>query len=424
MSRPRGSRKASPTTSTRWSDTPNLAIVGLQWGDEGKGKIVDYLAGRYDAVVRYNGGSNAGHTVVLGGMKHTFHLVPSGALMGKELLIGAGVTVDPTILGEELSLLPEPVRKKLMVDGRCGLVSPTDKELDSAIESMRGTSAIGTTKRGIGPSYAGRALRLSPRVSDIIRGFDFGPLSKYYQKFSLDPAGIIAWGEASKELLQGLAGDVGARVLSLTEKGRQVLFEGSQGTLLDVLHGTYPHVTSTHTTASYIPCALGVPQSVAGKAVGVTKCYTTRVGGGPFPTELKSPLGDEIRAVGKEFGATTGRPRRVGWLDLVALKYAARLNGVEEVAVSKLDVLAKVKEFKACVAYRYQGTETDDFQSALPSLGQVEPVYESLPSLYGASFDSGVPQEARGFIDYLEDALKVNISLISHGEERSETTEL
>jgi adenylosuccinate synthase len=398
--------------------------VGLQWGDEGKGKLVDYLAGDYDAVARYSGGSNAGHTVVIGPRKHTFHLIPSGALKGKELLVGAGVVLDPVVLGDELGLLPNEVRKRLVVDGRCSLVSPADKELDAVLEGMRGASAIGTTRRGIGPSYAMRALRLSPRVSDLMTGFDFTSLGRFYQKLGVDPAGLIAWAEDSKKLLGGLVGDVGKRVVEITEKGGSVLFEGSQGSLLDLLHGSYPYVTSTHTTAAYIPAALGVSPDMAGKPLGVTKCYTTRVGGGPFPTEVKDPLGEQIRSLGAEYGATTGRPRRVGWLDLVALKYAVGLNGTRDIAISKLDVLSQVKEFKVCVAYRHQGSETSDFQASLGHLEEVEPVYDAPFSLQGAKFDSGLPPEWKKFVEYVEKALNVSVALVSYGEERTNTIDL
>ena len=401
-----------------------MAVVGLQWGDEGKGKVVDYLAGGYDAVARFNGGSNAGHTVVIGDKRHTFHLIPSGALKGKELLVGAGVAVDPVVMSQELSLLPASARKKLMVDGRCSLVSPLDKELDSSLEEMRGTSAIGTTKRGIGPSYALRALRLSPRVSDLAGPFDFASLVSFYRKFGLDPAGLLAWAKQSNRLLAGLTGDVGARVEEICDKGGPVIFESSQGTLLDLIHGSYPFVTSTHTLASYIPAALGIPPSYSGESLGVMKCYTTRVGGGPFPTEEKGPASDAIRSIGNEYGATTGRPRRVGWLDLVALRYAIRLNGVKNVAVSKLDVLSEVKDFRVCVAYDIGGTETGDFHRALPHLDEARPVFESPLSLHGARYEGALSSEAKKFVHYVEEQLEVKVSLVSHGEERSRTIEL
>jgi adenylosuccinate synthase len=399
-------------------------VVGLQWGDEGKGKIVDYVAGRYDAVARFSGGSNAGHTVVIGDRRHTFHLVPSGALSGKELLIGAGVALDPSVLGDELRLLPSEIRRRLTVDGRCSLVSPMEKEMDLLVEELRGPSSLGTTKRGIGPSYAMRALRLTPRVADLMEGFDFGGASAFYRRLGMDPAGLLAWAEGSKKVLRGMVGDAGSRVSDITKKGGSVLFEASQGTLLDLLHGSYPYVTSTHTAASYIPSSMGIAPEDAGVALGVMKCYTTRVGSGPFPTEMKGAPGDSIRSLGSEYGATTGRPRRVGWLDLVALKYAVRLNGVRAVAVSKLDVLSQVKDFKVCVAYKHEGAETTDFQSSLSHLAEVEPVYQSPLQLFGSEYDSGIPKEARLLVGYLEKELNVQVKLISHGEERSKTIEL
>ncbi len=402
----------------------NLSVVGLQWGDEGKGKLVDYLAGQYDAVARFNGGSNAGHTVVIGEKKHTFHLVPSGALKGKELLIGAGVALDPVVLGEELSLLPDKVRGKLLIDGRCSLVSPFDKELDVVLEQMRGSSAIGTTRRGIGPAYAMRALRLALRTSDLLNNPDTTASSQLYSRLGVDASGFPAWVEESKRVLAGLVGDVGSRVVDIGRAGGSVLFEASQGALLDLLHGSYPFVTSSHTIVSYIPASLGIPLSEAGEPLGVMKCYTTRIGSGPFPTEIKDSTSDQIRSVGGEYGATTGRPRRVGWLDLVALGYAVRLNGVKSIAVSKLDVLSEVKEFRACVAYRHMGSETRDFQRSLGHLQEVEPVYESPFTMYGAEYRRELPAQAKKLVDYLEAALGVRVSLVSHGEERSRTIEL
>ena len=385
---------------------------------------MDYLAGGFDAVARFNGGSNAGHTVVTGEGRHTFHLVPSGALKGKGLLIGAGVALDPTVLADELSLLPDEARKRLMVDWRCGLVTPVDRRFDAMVEEARGDAAIGTTGRGIGPAYALRALRLAPRVSDLVSGFDLGPLAHFYQALSLDAAGLASWAAESKSLLEGLAGDVAGKVTEITEGGGSVLFETSQGTLLDLLHGTYPYVTATHTTASYIPSALGISPAIAGRPLGVMKCYTTRVGGGPFPSEVSGPLAERLRSLGSEYGATTGRPRRVGWLDLVSLRYAVRLNGVDEVAVSKLDVLSRLGEVKVCTAYRVDGGETADFQRAAGRLNEVEPVLEAPPDLQRASFEGGLSQGGERFIRFIEERLGVRVRIVSHGEERTKTIEL
>ncbi len=379
------------------------------------------MAGGFDAVARFNGGSNAGHTVVLKGEKHTFHLVPSGALKGKELLVGAGVVLDPVVLAEELRLLPG-IRKKLLVDGRCTLVSPLEKEFDALLEGMRGSSAIGTTRRGIGPTYAMRALRLSPRAADLVAGFDFKDMARFYSEIGIRSTQLSGWASDSKRLLDGIVGDVGSRIERICSRGGRVLFEASQGTLLDLVHGTYPYVTSTHTTVSYIPAALGIPPSLSGEALGVTKCYTTRVGSGPFPTELGGKVADSIRSLGREYGSTTGRPRRVGWLDLVALKYAVRLNGVKKIAITKLDVLAGVRELKVCTAYRLNGSESTDFHANVQRLDEVKPVYESLLSMHGARFDGGLPAPAKKLVDFLEKELKVEVSMVSHGDERSQTT--
>ena len=398
--------------------------MGLQWGDEGKGKVVDYLAGDFEAVARFNGGSNAGHTVVIGGNRHTFHLVPSGALKGKDLLIGSGVALDPGVLREEMSILPQDARGRIMVDGRCLVVTPADRELDRVLEEMRGKSAVGTTMRGIGPAYAMRALRLAPRAMDVVDGRDLSPAEEFYRRLGIDATGLKDWAQDTRELLRGMTGDVSSKVIDTCDGGGSVLFETSQGTLLDIAHGTYPYVTGTHTVATYVSAALGIPQSLSGEVLGVMKCYSTRVGGGPFPTEVEGKVGEEIRGVGREFGATTGRPRRVGWLDLVALRYAVRLNGVKSVVVSKVDVLSEVGQFKVCVAYRHLGSETEDFQRSLGHLSEVEPVYESPFEVGQADYSSGLPPEGKKLVELLESKLGVKVSMVSHGEDREKTIEL
>ena len=339
-------------------------------------------------------------------------------------MIGPGVAVDPFVLRDEMALLPDSAKKKLVVDGRCGLVSPLEKAFDRKLEEARGSSAIGTTMRGIGPSYAMRALRLSPRIHDLLRGFDFKPLLTFYGNFGLDDASLASWEKEAIALLRPLTGDVSERVTGICDKGGRVLFEASQGTLLDLLHGTYPYVTSTHTTVTYIPASIGVAASYNGEPLGVMKCYSTRVGGGPFPTEESGPVAERIRSIGSEYGATTGRPRRIGWLDMVALKYALKLNGVKELAVSKVDVLSRVDEFKVCVAYEIGGSEVRDFQRSLPDLAEAKPVYESPFSMRGADFSDGLPPQGKLLVDYLEKELKVRVILVSHGEERSKTIEL
>ncbi len=402
----------------------NLCIVGLQWGDEGKGKIVDYYADRFRAVVRYNGGSNAGHTIVHNGRTFVFHLLPSGLLKKKRLLIGPGVALDPLTLDEELGMLAkEGGEADLMVDERCTLVTPLEKELDSFIEGLRGAKPIGTTKRGIGPSYAMRALRLTPRAGDLAKGeFDLSSAIAFYRTFLKEIPDLSGWTERSKRILAGRTGDVGGEVMALNDAGHSVMFEGAQGTLLDLIFGTYPYVTGAHTIASYVPAGLGIPNSALGDVMGVAKAYTTRVGGGPFPTEIPGETGEQIRKEGKEYGATTGRPRRIGWLDIVGLKYAVRLNGVSELALTKVDILTKVREMKVCVGYSIDGEETGDFSRALPRLAEAKPVYRNMPSFYGLELrENHLPQAAEQLVEFLEDELKVKVTLVSTGEERSAT---
>ncbi len=402
----------------------NLCIVGLQWGDEGKGKIVDYYADRFEAVVRYNGGSNAGHTIVIGGRTFVFHLLPSGSLKKKKLLIGPGVALDPLTLKDELELIAkEGGATDLLVDSRSTVVTPLEKEMDTFIEKLRGDNPIGTTKRGIGPSYAMRALRLSPRAGDLAGGnFDMESAIAFYRTFMTEIPDLTRWMSEARQVLQGRTGDVGGTIMGINERGGSVMFEGAQGVLLDLIYGTYPYVTGAHTIATYVPAGLGIPNNALGDVMGVAKAYTTRVGGGPFPTEVAGETGAKIRAEGKEYGATTGRPRRIGWLDLVALKYAVRLNGVSELALTKLDILTKVREMKVCTRYSIDGDETSDFSKALPRLSSAEPVYEERPSFLDARLGEGpLPRVAEDFVGYLEDELKVKVTLVSTGEDRSAT---
>jgi adenylosuccinate synthase len=402
----------------------NVTIVGLQWGDEGKGKIVDYIADDFEAVARFNGGSNAGHTIVIGGERRVFHLLPSGAPKGKELLIGPGVALDPVVLSEEVALLQGRGSKPdLLVDGRCTLVTPFERIMDAAIEEMRGARPLGTTRRGVGPAYAMRALRLAPRAIDLFsNNFDFNSARTFHRSLREPPPSLRGWLLVSRKVLKEKLGDVASRVAELNERGKAVIFEGSQGTLLDVLYGTYPYVTGSPTIANYAAAGLGVSRNA--DVLGVLKCYTTRVGAGPFPTEITGRLGEKIREVGKEYGATTGRPRRVGWLDLIALRYAARLNGVKELAISKVDVLEHVKELKVCIAYRLDGREIDDFYEALSRIEEVRPVYREVKPLFHAEMTDGrLPSAVESFIELLEDQLKARVRLVSYGEERSRTLE-
>ncbi|MCS4539307.1 MAG: adenylosuccinate synthetase, partial [Thaumarchaeota archaeon] len=293
------------------------------------------------------------------------------------------------------------------------------------IEKARGPKALGTTKRGIGPAYAMRALRVIPRAMDLESGtFDLASAKALYSLFAKDIPDLTRWIESAREVLRGRIGDVGAAILELNASGKSVIFEGAQGVLLDLIHGTYPYVTGGHTLASYVPASLGIPAKSEGKVLGVAKAYTTRVGSGPFPTEISGRVADSIREIGKEYGSTTGRPRRIGWFDLVAMKYAVRLNGVDEIALTKLDILTKVGEMKVCVAYRQNGREITEFSSALPFIDKVLPVYEDLQSFLGLELTRAkLPRAVDAFVEYLERELKVKVSLVSIGEERTATVE-
>jgi adenylosuccinate synthase len=401
-------------------------VVGLQWGDEGKGKVVDYTSGSFDAVARFNGGSNAGHTIVLGRRTYRFHLIPSGIIKGKKLLVGAGVALDPVILSQELRLLGrQGFRADLMVDGRCTLVSPAEKEMDGFLEGLKEGVALGTTKMGVGPAYAIRALRLSPRPVDLLSGrFDFSRLRRVHRQLTRRAPDLEGWARLSRRLLRGRVGDTSAAVSEINERGGSVLFEGAQGTMLDLQFGTYPFVTSSPSVASYASAGLGVPARDVGDVLGVVKAYTTRVGAGPFPTEFTGPLERKLREEGREYGATTGRPRRIGWLDLVALRYAVRLNGARQLALMKLDILARSKELNVCVAYKDGHGQSSNYYDFIGNVDRVKPVYEKLPSLYGAEFGGRVPTAAARLIELIESETGARVKLLSYGDERSRTLEL
>lgn len=364
--------------------------------------------------------------MVVGGKKYKFHLVPSGALKGKKLLIGAGVALDPVILKGELELLSKMhVAANLMVDGRCSLVSPLEKDFDGFLDNLRGSGAIGTTRMGIGPAYAARALRISPRAMDLFsRSFDLRNMLRFYRSVTGKRTDLRQWLRLSRSVLRSRLGDVSSAVRAVNERGGAVLFEGAQGTMLDLLHGTYPYVTSSSTISSNTPTGLGLSPDASGEVIGVTKAYVTRVGSGPFPTEQEGGIAEVIRQHGNEFGTTTGRPRRIGWLDLVALKYAVKLNGAKELALTKVDVLSKVRNPRVCVAYGRGGSESDDFYKFMVDLDAPKPVYESLPSLYGTQFTDGLPGAARKLVDKIEQSTGATVKLLSYGEERTRTHEL
>jgi len=408
----------------------NTAVVGLQWGDEGKGKVVDYLSEHFSATVRYNGGNNAGHTVEVGGKRYVFHALPSSALRGKPLFVGPGAVLDPDSLEKELSALRPLGSPQVKVDIRCTLITPFEKWLDGQLERLRGASAIGTTGMGIGPAYASRMLRVAPRVADLVAGRvpDYSPLAGL---FPGAPVPDEAWASRASSLLSPVAANVPAELSEMAQRGEGVLFEAAQGALLDVSYGTYPYVTSSHTTASYVGPGAGFPVALLDEVIGVFKAYQTRVGAGPFPTEFFGPTAESIRSRGGEFGATTGRPRRVGWLDLVSLKYASSINEPSKLKLfmTKADVLSGERELKVAVAYSVDGSETEDFTSLVRG-NEVRPVYQDLEPIPNSDWGSvarggwdALPPQLKRLIDLVEDYVGREVMAVSLGPGREMTVE-
>lgn len=418
----------------------NRIIVGCQWGDEGKGKVVDLLAAEADLIVRFQGGANAGHTICVGDNKYVLHLLPSGIIHpGKMCYIGNGVVIDPFGLIEELDILTEKgidYKGRIFVSPAANLVLPYHKLIDTIEENNRGTASIGTTKRGIGPAYVDKVARNGIRVADL-----FAPerlkkrleyqkiLKEKYLTGSDDQRADLELTfkqlEKITPLFKELAADVSLELYKANKEGKRILFEGAQGSMLDVDLGTYPFATSSNTTTGGALTGLGVGPKMIDEVVGIVKAYTTRVGAGPFPTELVDETGELLRRKGDEFGATTGRPRRCGWLDLVALKHAVRINGVESVAITKLDVLDKMEEIKVCIAYELNGERLDEVPLDLAELAHVKPIYETLPGWIEPStgitdFDK-LPETCKAYLNYIVNVLDVKICLISTGAKRTET---
>ncbi|MFQ5935483.1 MAG: adenylosuccinate synthase [Acidiferrobacterales bacterium] len=419
----------------------NVVVIGTQWGDEGKGKIVDLLTERAYAVVRFQGGHNAGHTLVIDGKKTILHLIPSGILRnGVSCLIGNGVVVFPAALFQEVEELEGsgiPVGERLRVSEGCPLVLRHHIALDIAREQRRGKSAIGTTGRGIGPAYEDKVARRGLRLGDLLDGTRFSEklepvvdyhnfaLSRYFQAEAIDFKQTLDENLKFAERLRPLMVDVPQLLHSYVREARPLLFEGAQGTLLDVDHGTYPYVTSSNTCAAAAALGAGIAASELGYVVGVSKAYVTRVGGGPFPTELQDAVGKRLGDKGNEFGATTGRPRRCGWFDAVMVRYASRINGVRGLCITKLDVLDGLDTVSLCVAYRLGDSKRDTPPHSADQLARVEPIYEALPgwqqSTIGARTFEELPANARQYLRRLEQVTGISIDIISTGADRYET---
>ena len=419
----------------------NLVVVGLQWGDEGKGKIVDVLSENFDIVARFQGGSNAGHTVKDGEKVYKFRLMPSGVVRGKQVVIGNGVVVDPFILMEEIdSLKAEGVKIYLLISDRAHIITPYQILLDAFQEKAKGERNIGTTKRGIGPTYSDKISRIGIRASDAhdfetcIQWNDLEETSKrrihdlYNEEIDSASLRSLEIFPQILERMSGYVGDVSEFLNNAIETGKSILFEGAQGTLLDIDHGTYPFVTSSNCVSAAAATGTGVSPFQLHGVLGISKAYTTRVGTGPFPTELTDSTGQEMRDKGAEYGTVTGRPRRCGWLDLVALRYAARLNGVQYLAITKLDVLAGINPLKVCIAYKIDNHEITSIPANSELYGHVIPVYEKLDGWDTApqitdktiTYDD-LPKSMLVYLHRIEKWTNARIALISIGSDRKET---
>ena len=418
----------------------NLCVLGAQWGDEGKGKIVDLLTPRFSIVARYQGGHNAGHTVYVKGRKFVLHLIPSGILHpGVVCIIGNGVVVDPAALFAELDELigmGVDVGGRLLVSDKAHVILPYHRELDVLAEARRGEQKIGTTSRGIGPAYEDKIGRRGIRMGDLADQSADGPLAiavrenvaarnRLIGHSEMQPDDVLADLRRFWPRLQPLVVDASLYLHQEIAAGKAVMFEGAQGTLLDIDHGTYPYVTSSNATAGGAATGLGVGPSVIGNVLGVAKAYTTRVGGGPLPTELTGEMGERLRETGQEYGASTGRPRRCGWYDAVAVRYATRVNGLHSLAITKLDVLDGIPELQICTAYRCGSQTLTEMPSDLAQLSVCEPVYETIPGwsepTKGITEYEKLPESARRYIRRLEETSGVPASIISTGSDRDHT---
>lgn len=421
----------------------NMVIVGTQWGDEGKGKIVDLLAADSDVIVRFQGGNNAGHTVIVNGEKYILHLIPSGILhAGKICLIGNGVVLDPAVFCREMEMLKEkgvdvsPARLK--VSRKTHLIMPYHRVLDQARENARNPEAkIGTTGRGIGPAYEDKITRIGVRAADLE---DLSLLRKKVEIALVEKNALLSglyntapvmvdevmveMKEVASKLLPYLA-DVSSELENAASAGQGIMFEGAQGTHLDIDHGTYPFVTSSNTVAANAATGAGAGPGSLGRIIGIVKTYTTRVGGGPFPTELGCEVGRHLQQQGAEFGATTGRTRRCGWLDVVLLRESVRLNGLTELVLTKLDVLSGLAELKICVAYKYKGKELRYPPQAEAGLTDAEPIYETMPGwkedISGATSFDELPAAVQNYVRRIEELLQVPATVISVGPDRAQT---
>ncbi len=419
----------------------NIVLLGTQWGDEGKGKIVDLLTEHADAVVRFQGGHNAGHTLVINGKKTVLHLIPSGAMRnGVDCLIGNGVVVDLEQLLKEIQGLEDnnvEIRSRLMLSPGCPIIMPYHSALDLAREKAKGKQAIGTTGRGIGPAYEDKVARRGLRLSDLltpdvfaeklkeVMHFHNHTLENFFSESVLDYQATLDLALALGEQVVPMLGDVSLTLNQFRASGKSVMFEGAQGMLLDIDHGTYPFVTSSNTTAAAAAIGSGIGPLDIDFVLGIVKAYTTRVGSGPFPTELFDEVGKHLGEKGHEFGATTGRPRRCGWLDAVALKRAKQVCGLSALCVTKLDVMDGLEKVKICTSYKLDGSEIELPPYGADAMAQCEAVYEELPgwkqSTEGIREYDKLPENAKAYLDRMSELLDLPIDIVSTGAERDDT---
>ncbi len=415
----------------------NLVVLGAQWGDEGKGKIVDLLTAHFSIVGRYQGGHNAGHTVYVNGTKFILRLIPSGILHpGVTCVIGNGVVIDPQALFAEVDELTKngiDVGNRIVVSDKAHLILPYHRDLDLLSEARRGERKIGTTSRGIGPAYEDKIARRGIRVGDLAdpQGLEQNVRDNVNARNRLVQDSTMDWKPVLDQLLthaarmRPMVRDVSVMLTEAMHDGKRILFEGAQGTLLDIDHGTYPYVTSSNASVGGVCTGLGIPPRAIGQVLGVVKAYTTRVGEGPLPTELAGDMGNRLRDSGNEYGAVTGRPRRCGWYDAVAVRYAVRINGLDALALTKLDVLDGLERIDICTSYRHGGRTLTEFPSDVRQLAACEPVYESMPGwpspTAGVRTFAQLPEAARKYVARLEEVSGVRAAIVSTGSERDDT---
>ncbi|MGQ4647572.1 adenylosuccinate synthase [Lyngbya aestuarii] len=418
----------------------NVVVIGAQWGDEGKGKVTDLLSRSADVVVRYQGGVNAGHTVVVQGQTFKLHLIPSGILYpDTECIIGSGTVIDPAVLIEELDTIESLgiSTKNLLISETAHVTMPYHRLIDQASEERRGSKKIGTTGRGIGPTYADKSERAGIRVLDLMDSEVLQEklnwtiiqknviLERLYELPPLDPATVIEQYQCYAERLRPHVVDSSLKIYQAIEQKRNILFEGAQGTLLDLDHGTYPYVTSSNPVAGGACVGAGVGPTMIDRVIGVAKAYTTRVGEGPFPTELDGKLGELLCERGAEFGTTTGRRRRCGWFDAVIGRYAVRINGIDCLAITKLDVLDTIEEINVCVAYEIDGQGCNHFPSSAHRFAQCRPIYKTLPGWQKSTAEcrslEDLPKQALDYLKFLAELMAVPIALVSLGASRDQT---